>query len=293
VSGALVEGRWDEGSKARMTNGDFRVMTIWSTRSRRAILGAMSLDEYVATQHRNLEAIKGSLHYSRLIETVDRLYRTTFDLIPAHCPRICFGKMLLMCHKSLLSAATLIARGQPEDAAPISRRAIEIGHLAVAVHLDSQNYVKWLDEERRITRHEERRKGQRPKNEPAQKWGKEVLEHPLLSDLRTFLGMISDSDAHFTPEFEGRLPWLDEAEPGDSLTILLEYFDTNKRTIHCAFLSLAAIHLKLLDVFNACFKDGLQRDGGWLLLKTTAWAIGGELASEFKPGEHGFSAPTP
>src|SRR6266404_5754889 len=98
----------------------------------------MSLNEYVAMQQKNLEAIKDSLHYSRLIETVDHLYRTTLDLGPAHCPRICFGKMLLMCHKSFLSGATLIARGQPEDAAPISRRAIEIGHLAVAVHLDSQ-----------------------------------------------------------------------------------------------------------------------------------------------------------
>jgi len=96
----------------------------------------MSLTEYVAAQQRNLEAIRESPHYSRLIETVDRLYRTTIELGSAHCPRVCFGKMLLMCHKSLLSAATLIARGQPEDSAPISRRAIEIGHLAVAVHLD-------------------------------------------------------------------------------------------------------------------------------------------------------------
>ena len=75
----------------------------------------MSLDEYVATQQLNFDAIRDSPHYSRLIETVDRMYRTSIDLVPAHCPRVCFGKMLLMCHKSLLSAATLIARGQPED----------------------------------------------------------------------------------------------------------------------------------------------------------------------------------
>ena len=243
----------------------------------------MSLDEYVDTQQKNFVAIKESPHYSRLIDTVDRLYRTTIDLVPAHCPRVCFGKMLLMCHKSLLSAATLIAQGQPEDAAPISRRAIEIGHLAIAVHLDAQNYVKWLDEKRRTARHEERMKGQRPTNEPVHKWGKEVLEHPLLTELRTFLGMLSDYHAHFTPEFEGNLSWSKEVEPGENLTILLEYFDTNKRTIHCAFVNLAAIHLKLLDVFNACFRDGLASDGGWQLLKTTAWALGGDLAQEFKP----------
>jgi len=45
---------------------------------------------------------------------------------------------------------------QPDDAALVSRRAIEIGHLAIAVHLDSRNYVRWLDEKRRTARWQER-----------------------------------------------------------------------------------------------------------------------------------------
>jgi hypothetical protein len=239
----------------------------------------------VTAQQRNLEAIKESPHYCRLIGTVDRLYRTSIDLGPAHCPRICFGKMLLMSHKSLLSAATLIARGQHEDSAPINRRAIEIGHLAIAVHLDSQNYVKWLDQEKRMARNEARLRGERPKNDPGHKWGKEVLEHPLLTDLRTFLGMLSDHYAHFSPEFEGNLAWSEEIKPGEGLTLLLEYFDTTKRTIHLAFVNLAAIHLKLLDIFNACFNDELERNGRWRLLKLTALAIAAELAQEFKVPE--------
>ena len=116
------------------------------------------------------------------------------------------------------------------------------------------------------------------------------MEHPLLAELRTFLGMFSDSDAHFTPEFEGSLQWSENVSPGENVTLFLEYFDTTKRVIHCAFLNLAAIHLKLLDVFDACFKDGLRSDRGWRLLKTTAWAIGSELAVEFSPGDHGFPA---
>jgi hypothetical protein len=246
----------------------------------------MSLDEYVAAQQRNLEAIRESPHYSRLIEIVDRMYRATIDLGPLHCPRICFGKMLLMCHKSLLSAATLIARGQPEDSAPISRRAIEIGHLAVAVHIDSQNYLKWLDEGRRMARNEARLRGERPKNDPGHKWGKEVLEHPALVDLRTFLGMLSDHYAHFSPEFEGNLAWSEETTPGEGMTLKLEYFDTTKRTIHLGFVSLATIHLKLLDVFNTCFNDGLAGDGGWRLLKATALEAAAELAREFKVLQH-------
>jgi hypothetical protein len=95
--------------------------------------------------------------------------------------------------------------------------------------------------------------------------------------------MLSDSYAHFTPEFEGNLSWSEEVKPGENVTILLEYFETKKRTIHCAYVNLSTIHLKLLDVFNACFKDGLANDGGWQLLRTTAWALGGELSQEFKP----------
>jgi hypothetical protein len=244
----------------------------------------MSLNDYVAAQQRNLKAIRESPHYSQLIETVDRLYRVTLDLCPVHCPRVCFGKMLLVCHKSLLSAATLIVRGQPEDSAPISRRAIEVGHLAVAVHLDSQNYIRWLDYEKRMARNEARLRGERPKNDPGHKWGKEVLEHPLLSDLRTFLGMLSDHYSHFSPEFEGNLQW-SESIVAEGQTIQLEYFDTGKRTIHLAFINLATVHLKLLDIFNACFKDKLQTNYGWLSLRSHALALGRELVEEFKVPE--------
>jgi hypothetical protein len=252
----------------------------------------MSIEVYVATQQLNYDTIKGSLHFSRLIETVDHLYRTTIDLVPQCCPRLCFGKMLLMCHKSLLSAATLIARGQPEDVAAISRRAIEIGQLAVAVHLDSQNYVKWLDEKRKMARWDQRLKGELPGNDPGNKWGKDVLSHPLLADLRTCLGVLSDTDAHFTPEFEGNLPWSEEIRPGEGATIMLSYFDTTVPTINLAFVNLAAIHLKLLEIFDTCFNEGLRKDGGWQLLKTMAWQIGRELAVEFSPEESGFSQPS-
>jgi hypothetical protein len=43
--------------------------------------------------------------------------------------------------------------------------SIEIGHLAIAVHLDSKNYVKWVDCERRNARWQERLNGQRPKSD--------------------------------------------------------------------------------------------------------------------------------
>jgi hypothetical protein len=42
----------------------------------------MSLAGYVDTQQLNFEAIKESPHYSLLIETIDRLYRTALELGP-------------------------------------------------------------------------------------------------------------------------------------------------------------------------------------------------------------------
>jgi hypothetical protein len=117
------------------------------------------------------------------------------------------------------------------------------------------------------------------------------LEHPLLTDLRTFLGMLSDHYAHFSPEFEGNLAWSEEVKPNEGMTIALEYFDTTKRTIHLAFVNLATIHLRLLQIFNACFNEGLENDGGWRFLKATVLAMAGELAQEFKPEEMIASAP--
>jgi hypothetical protein len=191
--------------------------------------------------------------------------------------------MLLMCHKSMLSAATLIAQGQADDGALVTRRAIEIGHLAVAVHLDSRNYLRWLDFERRQARWQQRLEGERPKSAPAHKWAKNILEHPLLADLRNSLGILSDSYAHFTPEFEGNLQWTDNTHLERDPQIKLEYFNTTKRDIHCAFLFLAAVHIQLLNIFNVCFHNGLQSDGGWLLLQTTASLIHDELGLEFRP----------
>ena len=120
------------------------------------------------------------------------------------------------------------------------------------------------------------------------KWAKLEYrtQHPALADLRTFLGMLSDYYAHFSPEFEGNLAWSEEITPGEGMTLHLEYFDTTARTIHLAFVSLASIHLKLLDVFNTCFNDGLAGDGGWRLLRATALAIATELSQEFKAPLH-------
>ncbi len=56
---------------------------------------------------------------------VDAAYRSAVEAVPKIGVPIIFAKILLVCHKSLLSAATLIAQGQPEDSTGITRRALE------------------------------------------------------------------------------------------------------------------------------------------------------------------------
>ncbi len=45
----------------------------------------------------------------------------------------------------------------------------------------------------------------------------DIYSGPPLTDLRTFLGMLSDHYARFSPEFEGNLAWSEQATPGEEL----------------------------------------------------------------------------
>ena len=48
----------------------------------------------------------------------------------------------LICHKSMLSAAALIAQAQPEDSVYITRRAVEAGRVALAIKLNDENALQ-------------------------------------------------------------------------------------------------------------------------------------------------------
>lgn len=79
------------------------------------------------------------------------LYKASSDATPSNIPDI-FGKFLLICHKSYLAAATLIGQAQPDDAAPITRRAIEVVKLADAIKTSPDFALKWTDYEKRLAR---------------------------------------------------------------------------------------------------------------------------------------------
>ncbi len=62
----------------------------------------------------------------------DQLYQQSIALMSGHSSPV-YGRLLLVCHKEFLVAASLVGQGQPDDADPITRRAIEAIRLAAAI----------------------------------------------------------------------------------------------------------------------------------------------------------------
>jgi hypothetical protein len=122
----------------------------------------MSIQEYIDAQRANISSISQLPHFSKLGDLTDRLYERAVTLVPKSSPPP-FGQLLLICHRSFLSALTLIGQAQPDDAAPISRRAIEAARLALAVKTNPENAVKWTAYEQRMERWQARDRGEKTK----------------------------------------------------------------------------------------------------------------------------------
>ena len=111
----------------------------------------MSIQDYIAAQRANITSISQLPHFLILGDLTDRLYERAVTLVPkSSLPP--FGQLLLICHRSFLSALTLIGQAQPDDAGPISRRAIEAARLALAVRRNPDNAIKWAAYEQRMER---------------------------------------------------------------------------------------------------------------------------------------------
>lgn len=102
----------------------------------------LSFDAYLKGQENNLAQIRRLPVFRDLVLPVKELYERAADLVPPGTPPS-FGRILLLGHKSLLSAAALIARGLPDDAAGITRRAIEAVRTGRAIKHDRGNLDRW------------------------------------------------------------------------------------------------------------------------------------------------------
>ena len=122
-----------------------------------------------------------------------------------------------LCHRSYLVAASIIARGHPDDAVGTSRRAPEAARTAFAISRDPENEREWAAYEQRMQRWKDRER-ENAKPAPIRPRLKLPPDHALLNQVGKWIGMLSDT-LHFTPEFVGNHEV--ERRPGEAY---LSYF---------------------------------------------------------------------
>jgi hypothetical protein len=237
----------------------------------------MSIQDYIAAQRANIASISQLPHFSILGDLTDRLYERAVTLVPKSSPPP-FGQLLLICHMSFLSALTLIGQAQPDDAAPISRRAIEAARLALAVKRNPESAMKWAAYEQRMGRWQARDRGEKPKAlSPKLDLPR---DHPILSELEKQVGILSDSSVHFTPEYLGSQHWIRSEE-----RIELRYFTSDQRTIERNLITLTGIHASILRIFDECLDGSFFSDDQWKQVWQQLEANGRPLAEPFKPAD--------
>ena len=218
----------------------------------------------------------------------DRLYTVGIGVLPRDTPPT-FGKLVLLSHKSFLAAATLVGQAQPDDAAPITRRAIEMARLSWALKSDPANAKQWIAGEQRQRRWRERQEGKRPTGQVKLQY-KNVPRNDHLEQLDRIFGIISDAKVHFTPEYFGTQEWRIELH-GENGTMFHSYFDANKRSIDGAFLLLNGVHHHMLRIFDQCLDGVFSGDKGWQVVLATLRQVGAELSKEYKEGAPQFEPP--
>jgi hypothetical protein len=217
------------------------------------------MDRFIAGQRRNLDQLRQTQLFQDLIDSLDRAYRSVIEMVPELGPPIIYGRFVLVCHKSMLSAATLIGQGQPEDAGGVTRRAVEAARVALAIKLNDENAAQWVAYEDRHDRWLRRLQNERPRSFRVE--FRDIRGHAVIERLDTHLGTLSDGVVHFTPEFYIGLDWEVREAAGSAAEIYLNYFQRDNRAIELALISLSAMHLTILEAFDACYDSRLQADG--------------------------------
>ena len=225
------------------------------TRLLSTITTDMGISEFTAAATKNFALIRQSPYYIDGVGSLDALYARAIRTAPPEGFPVFYGRLLLVCHKSMVSAANLIASCLPEDSVGVTRRAIEAAKVANAIRLNDENAQKWLAQDERHERWLRRQEGDKPK--PFHVRFEDLKGDDLSAVLDTFIGILSDAYLHFTPEFYGTLGWQIIAKPEGGLGgyIHLSYFQPEIRELERHFMLLAAIHGKILSVFDRCY-DG-------------------------------------
>lgn len=232
---------------------------------------SVAFHKFIDAQRENLEsALKFEL-FGATCPRMDRLYEISIAAVPEDKSPV-FAQFLLICHKSFLSAATLIGQAQPDDAGAITRRAIEVIRLAAALKDDPAIAETWGAYEKRIERWKARDAGARPEflriHIP--------VEHLLVKQLMDTWGIISDADVHFTPEYFQTLRW----ERRDD-KMFLHYFSGEQQTIETAIIQLLGAHMMMLHVLDECLDSAFSGIADWQTIRAEIHAVAKPYADKF------------
>lgn len=121
------------------------------------------MDGFLKAQQANFEIGRSNRFFQSLIPAADAAYRAAIDCLPRDGVPM-FGRILLIGHKSMLSAAVLIAKLQPEDSVGITRRAVEAARVALAMKLNPQNAQEWASFQKRHDRWLRRKQAEMPRS---------------------------------------------------------------------------------------------------------------------------------
>lgn len=227
---------------------------------------------YIEEQRSNLDSALRFELFAATCPRMDRLYRLSVAALTKDMPHV-FGQFLLVCHKSFLAAASLIGQAQPDDAGPITRRAIEVVRLAAAMKADPAIAEKWHAYEKRMGRWRARREGEKPKRLDV----RIPDDHPLVQELMRIWGAISDTDVHFTPEHFISLRW--EQSEG---SMILRYFTGDQRTIESAIINLLGSHVMMLRILDECLDGPFSSNHEWRKLCDQIHAAAKPYAEKFE-----------
>jgi hypothetical protein len=234
----------------------------------------MSFYQYIEAQRANIKSLLEFELFGATCPRMHEFYKLSIAALTNDKPSTIFPRFLLICHKSFLAAATLIGQAQPDDAGPITRRAIEAVKIAAAIKANPKFAEKWGAYEKRVERWKTRIAGEIPKG-----FGLKVpIEHELVKQLMHGYGIISDSYVHFTPEYVyASLSW-----DKQDTSITLQYFTCEQRHLERAILYLLGAHMLMLRILDECLEGELRSDARRQKLWHEIFVIAEPYAEKFE-----------
>jgi hypothetical protein len=236
----------------------------------------MTVEEYFQEQKANLARSSQWIDFIEIFTLVNKLYVDAIALVPNDRPLL-FSQILLICHKSFLSAVALIGQAQPDDAGAITRRAIEAARFAAAIKTNPGKIEAWMAFETKMQRWRDRQEGKTPKPFNPPKLGEiDPGIKPTLEKLMQMQGMLSDF-AHFTPEYLFELDW----ERGEQ-SLYLNYFVREQKTLERQIILTSGANLRILEVIDWCLDGAFKLNPDWHRLVDTLRERGAPLARKFE-----------